>query len=596
MTDQKMTTDGLQDITNMLHTLCEHMEQNGITDNGDALGTFARLQDLYKNFGVYMLVPTAELWERAVNYFNTHIEGIQSVLTKYGVSAGTIEAVRIDYAGVLCGQFTFCATPVQMLELLQKIKAFRAWGADKYVLYFALMQQYLTTIVLADKFNAAFRNEGATGATKTAFMDGQYSPIDALCLQSLRNRHFFSVQDFDGVERVNVINWLDNLEAYANIGKYAVYYVVASVVFSATPEMLQEIPAPELLTGAIEALGAKSIREYAEKYTNRIRRNVEAMADNVAEMFEAETATEQEQAKQKAETWEPEQDKEKLRTSNTMLAIQSRPVRVGDNEKALYTAPIALSIRKYAQDHNISGISTYRINQVFECLDYMLRFGTPTNDGYIKINTTLSAFANECINRDANQSEKEEIKNALGVLDRLFIVVPRPRKVEAIRLVVLKKIAKTDTGIIELEIDVSAQVNKGATQVIGIDEYRELKKMCQSLAHSRFSAIIKLKTHQQESTLLDDIYGYTDEIETARISGETEVQIKKRIENHRRHLSRDKRKLEEMFKTAQDNGAILSYEKRQTGIGKYNVPTFVYEWKRPNTAGSSEEQEPADEQ
>lgn len=578
-----------QDTIRKLLLLHNQMKETGNT-HADVMENLTQLRDLYHELGGYILIPTSELLEQALKYFNQNIDNIRALLSKYEVSGETIEAVTQDYGCVLSGQYTFNATPVQMLELLKKIKPYRAYMADKYVLYFGVMRHYASSVELAARFNDAFRKEGATADTKTAFMDGQYSATDALCLLSLRNRGFFTVRDFEGVERQQVIDWLDNLEAYAHLGQYAVYYALSSLALSASTEQLQAIQAPEYLHTLTNA------EKYAEIYTDNVRKKIDGMADKVAEMFEAETAKEQEQAKQKVETWEPEQSKETIRVSNTMLAIQSRPVRAADSEKAQYTAPITVAIQEYAKRRNIKGISPYRVNQVFECINYMLRFGTPTNDGYIKINTTLSAFANECIGWDANQSQKDEIKTALSVLDNLFIVVPRPRKVEAIRLVVLKRITKTDTGIIELEIDVSALAAKGVTQVIGTEEYRELKKMCQSLSQSRFNAIILGKTHQQETTLLDDIFGYTDELETAKINGETEAQIKKRKENHRRHLSRDKRKLEEMFNGAKDSGVILSYTKRQTGIGKYNVPLFVYEWKRKDVANASTEQETPDEQ
>lgn len=584
------TPNAEKDAILKLLLLREYINNDKIHDNGDLMDVLQQLQGLYKELGGYLLTPTAELFPRALDYFNTHVEDIRALLIKHEVSGETVEAVTQDYGGVLCGQYTFHATPNQMFELLKKIKPYRAYMADKYVFYFGVMRHYASCVELAARFNEAFRLEGATAETKTAFMDGQYSSIDALCLLSLRNKGFFTVQDFKGVERQQVIEWLDNLEAYAHLGQYSVYYALSSLALSASTEQLQAIQAPEYLHTLTDAT------QYAEKYTDNVRKRIDGMADKVAETIEAETAKEQEQAKQKVDNWDAEQSKETMRVSNTMLAIQSRPVRAADSEKAQYTAPITVAIQEYAKRRNIKGISPYRVNQVFECINYMLRFGTPTNDGYIKINTTLSAFANECIGWDANQSQKDEIKTALSVLDNLFIVVPRPRKVEAIRLVVLKKISKTDSGVIELEIDVSALAAKGVTQVIGTEEYRELKKMCQSLSQSRFNAIILGKTHQQESTLLDDIFGYTDEIETAKINGETEAQIKKRQENHRRHLSRDKRKLEEMFNGAKESGAILSYNKRQTGTGKYRVPLYVYEWKRKDVADTSTEQDQPDEQ
>lgn len=565
--------------------------EDGEVDEKDVMDSLTHLRDFYKELGGYLLIPTAELLEQAMNYFNTHIDEIRETLAKYGVSGGTIDAVTQDYGGVMCAQYKFRATLTQMVELLKKVKPYRAYLADKYVLYYGVMMHYAKSVELAARFNDGFRVESATADTKSAFMNGKYSSTDAMCLLSLKNRGFFNVHDFEGIERDEVINWLDNLETFAHLGQYSVYYALATLVLGASTEQLQAIQVPELLHTLPNA------DTYADIYTENVRAKLGTMADKVAETYEAETIQEQTDAKREVEDWESKTNTENVRISNTMLSIMSRPVRSSDSEKARYTAPLTMRIQEYAAKRNIKGVSPYRINQVFECLNYMLRFGTPTNDGYIKINTTLSQFADECIGWDTNQAEKDEISAALGVLDGLFIVVPRPRKVEAIRLVVMKKITKTDAGVTELEIDVSALAAKGATQVIGAEEYRDIKKNCQSLSQSRFNSIIRLKNHQQESTLLDDVFGYSDEIETARMNKETEAQIKKRQENHRRHLARDKKKLEDMFKSAYKNGNIHGYIKRQTGTGKYNVPIFVYEWQRlKGSDTSTDDYQDADEQ
>lgn len=590
------TTDNPNEEQNRIRDLLLMVEQLKATDdeNNDDEGvmdTLTHLRDFYKELGGYLLIPTEELLEQALNYFNAHIDDIRNTLEKYGVSGGTIEAVTQDYGGVMCAQYTFRATPNQMFELLKKLKPYRAYLADKYVLYYGVMLHYAKSVNLAAKFNDCFRGESATADTKTAFMNGKYSSTDAMCLLSLKNRGFFNVHDFEGVERDKVINWLDNLETFAHLGQYSVYYALASLVLGASTEQLQAIQEPELLRTLPNA------GTYADTYTENVREKIGAMADKLAETYEAETVQEQTNAKREVENWDSTTNTENIRISNTMLAIMSRPVRSSDSEKAQYTAPLTMRIQEYTEKRNIKGVSPYRINQVFECINYMLRFGTPTNDGYIKIKTTLSQFADECIGWDTNQAEKDEISAALGVLDGLFIVVPRPRKVEAIRLVVLKKISKTDAGVTELEMDVSALAAKGVTQVIGAEEYRDMKKICQSLSQSRFNSIIPLKNHQQETTLLDDVFGYSDEIETARLNKETEAQIKKRQENHRKHLARDKKKLEDMFKTAYKNGIIQGYVKKKIGTGKYGVPIYVYEWQRLRGSGTAtDENNDADEQ
>lgn len=584
-----------QDAIRKLLLLRDHINNDRVTDSGDVIETLTQLQGLYKELGGYLLTPTAELFPRAMDYFNAHIEDIRVFMTKHGVSNETVEAVTQDYGGVLMGQYTFRATPVQMLELLKKIKPYKAYFADKYVLYFGVMKQYAITVELAAKFNDAFRNEGATADTKKAFMDGRYSPTEALCLQSLRNRHFFTVRDFEGVEREQVINWLDNLEAFSNVGKYTIYYALASLALTASTEQLQEINAPELLTVTVEDFGVKTAQEYAERYTNNVRRKVEEMGGGVIELIEADTAQEREQAKQAVEDWESKTNKEPVRLYNTLLSIQTRPVYVADNEKAQYTAPIEMLINQYVRDKGIKNISPYKVEQVCGCINYLLRFGTPQSNGYITIETSLSALANEVLGFDANGEQKAEVLTALEVLDGAHIVIPSPHKVDAIRLLFLRQRTIHDTGQIDLVIDVSALVKKGAAQVISAADYKKLRKQSKSQVQNRFVNMLLSKGHKSEMAALDDIFGYTAEVDVAVRSKKPETEIKRIKDNQKKHLSRDKRKLEQMFEKAQADG-LIKYTKKQTGIGKHKVPIFVYEWERLREPEIIQEPDEQDEQ
>lgn len=561
-----------QDAIRKLLLIREQLKGTGHTQT-DVMGNLTQLRDLYKELGGYLLVPTPELLERAVNYFNIHVEDIRAMLAKFEVSGATIEAVTQDYGGVICGQFTFRATPVQMLELLKKIKPYRAYFADKYVLYFGVMRHYASVVELAAKFNDAFRNEGATADTKAAFMNGRYSSIEALCLLSLRNIDFITVRDFEGIEREQVINWLDNLEAYAHLGQYSVYYALSALALDASTEQLNEIQPPEYLHTLTDA------EKYAELYTDNVRKNIERMADEVATYVEAETAQERERAKQEVKEWDSKTNKEPVRLSNTLLSVQTRPVYAADNEKAQFTTPIELLINQYVQNKGIKHITPYKVEQVLGCINYLLRFGTTTNDGYIKIKTTLSAFADEVLGFDANAEQKEEILTALSVLDGVFIVVPSPRKIDAIRMLIIRQITRHDTGQIDLELDVSGLVKKGATQVISAADYKKLRQQGKGQIQSRFNAMLLNKGHKNEMDALDDIFGYTAEIDVAKRLRKPDAEIKKIEANQRKHLSRDKRKLEQMFENAAKDG-LITYTKKQTGIGKHNVPIFVYEWKR----------------
>lgn len=562
-----------QDAIRKLLLLREHIN-NDNPENEDLMGTLKQLQDVYKELGAYLLTPTAELFPRAMSYFNTHIENVRALLSNNEVSGETVEAVTQDYGGVLLGQYTFRATPVQMLEVLKKIKPYRAYLADKYVLYYAVMKQYATTVELAAKFNDAFRNEGATPDTKRAFMDGQYSPTGALCLQSLHTRRFFTVQDFDGIEREQVINWLDNLEAYANVGKYAVYYSLANLVLSASTEQLQEINAPELLTVTAEDFGVHSAQEYANRYTDFVRRKVEEMTAQVAELLEAEN----EQARREAEKWERKTDAaQDVVIGHNSAIILSRDMYASPDAKARDILPITAHIKDYMQMHGYEKmISPLIVEQAVMGINLLQREKKekPSNGRYT-FYTSISEFANICYGWDANDEEKKNLLHALKILHNLYIVVWKPTGRHAIQLVSLKDIGLSGEDKGKLTIEVTAQAMTGNEKPISSADFKKLQQAGKGQAQNHFNGQILSKGnkgHKREDDLLDEIFGYTARLDEARAYKATDDDIRLIQRKIAKNKTNNRKQLLRMFEKAQADGLITFTTRKGKDGGT------VYEW------------------
>ena len=562
-----------QDAIRKLLLLREHIN-NDNPENEDLMGTLKQLQDVYKELGAYLLTPTAELFPRAMSYFNTHIENVRALLSNNEVSGETVEAVTQDYGGVLLGQYTFRATPVQMLEVLKKIKPYRAYLADKYVLYYAVMKQYETTVELAAKFNDAFRNEGATPDTKRAFMDGQYSPTGALCLQSLHTRRFFTVQDFDGIEREQVINWLDNLEAYANVGKYAVYYSLANLVLSASTEQLQEINAPELLTVTAEDFGVHSAQEYANRYTDFVRRKVEEMTAQVAELLEAEN----EQARREAEKWERKTDAaQDVVIGHNSAIILSRDMYASPDAKARDILPITAHIKDYMQMHGYEKmISPLIVEQAVMGINLLQREKKekPSNGRYT-FYTSISEFANICYGWDANDEEKKNLLHALKILHNLYIVVWKPTGRHAIQLVSLKDIGLSGEDKGKLTIEVTAQAMTGNEKPISSADFKKLQQAGKGQAQNHFNGQILSKGnkgHKREDDLLDEIFGYTARLDEARAYKATDDDIRLIQRKIAKNKTNNRKQLLRMFEKAQADGLITFTTRKGKDGGT------VYEW------------------
>lgn len=567
-----------RDAIRKLLLLRDEINNGEHRESGDVIETLTQLQGLYKELGGYLLTPTAELFPRAMDYFNAHVEDIRAILTKHGVSGETVEAVTQDYGGVLMGQFTFRATPVQMLELLKKIKPYRAYFADKYVLYFGVMKQYAIAVELAAKFNDAFRHDGATADTKTAFMDGQYSPIDALCLQSLRNRHFFTVQDFDGVEREQVINWLDNLEAYSNVGKYTVYYALAALALSASTEQLQAINAPELLTVTVEDFGVKSAQEYAGKYTDYVRRKVEEMAGGVIELIEADTAQERKQAQQAVEDWEHKTETAApVVIGHNIALIQSRDLYATHDAKAKDILPISAHIEDYMRTRGLDEmISPYVVEKAVVGINLLQRFHNikPENGRYT-FYTSISEFANACYDRDASEPEKKELLHALKILHNLYIVVWKPTGRHAIQLVSLKDIGLSGEDKGKLTIEVTAQAMTGNEKPISAADFKKLQQAGKGQAQHHFNGQILSKGnkgHKREDDLLDEVFGYTRRLDEARMHNATDADIRLIRRNITANKTNHRKQLLRMFEKAQADG-LITYTTRKGKDGG-----TVYEW------------------
>ena len=580
-----------QDAIRKLLLLREHIT-NDKPDGEDLMETLTQLQGLYKELGGYLLTPTAELLPRAMDYFNAHVEDIRALMVKHGVSGETVEAITQDYGGVLMGQFTFRATPVQMLELLKKIKPYRAYFADKYVLYFGVMKQYATAVELAAKFNDAFRHDGATADTKTAFMDGRYSPTEALCLQSLRNRHFFTVKDFDGVEREQVINWLDNLEAYANVGKYTVYYALASLALTASTEQLQAINAPELLTVTVEDFGVKTAQEYATRYTDFVRRQIEGKAGEVIELIEADTAQEREQAKKAVEDWE---NANPVVIGHNIALIQSRDLYATHDAKAKDILPISAHIEDYMRTRGLDEmISPYVVEKAVVGINLLQRFHNikPENGRYT-FYTSISEFANACYDRDASEPEKKELLHALKILHNLYIVVWKPTGRHAIQLVSLKDIGLSGEDKGKLTIEVTAQAMTGNEKPISAADFKKLQQAGKGQAQHHFNGQILSKGnkgHKREDDLLDEVFGYTRRLDEARMHNATDADIRLIRRNITANKTNHRKQLLKMFEKAQADG-LITYKTRKGKDGG-----TVYEWvslihTKPTTNGTQEPEE-----
>lgn len=554
-----------------LHRLLVSLKDEGNTVE-DVTATIERLQAVYKETGLFMSLPSAVLLPKSEAAFNANINRIRTELSNNGVSGETVEAVTQDYGKAITGDYLYRATPVQMLEVLKKVKPYKAYLIDKYGLYYGVLQQYSRCLAMVGKFNDAFRVKGATADTKTVFMDAQYSAFEAVALSYLWDRRYFTLQDFDGIEREQVITWLDGVESWGNVGKYIMYYIIAKLALGASTDELKTIvPPPYFKTAEIA-------QEYAETHSAHVENKINELYAKVVELIEADTEQEKEQAKQEVEAWESKTNNAApVVIGHNSAIILSRDIYTSPDAKARDILPITAHIEDYMKLHGFDKmISPYIVEKAVMGINLLQRDKkVKPENGCYTFYTSISEFANISYGWDANEEQKKELLHALKILHNLYIVVWKPTGRHAIQLVSLKDIGLSGEDKGKLTIEVTAQAMTGEEKPISAADFKKLQQAGKGQAQHHFVGQVLSKGnkgHKREDELLDDIFGYTFRINEARMHNATDADIRLIRRNITANKSNHRKQLKKMFDKAQADG-LITYKTRTGKDGG-----TVYEW------------------
>mgnify|MGYP006874634701 CR=1 FL=1 len=562
-------------VNRLLRTLISIKDTGNTVE--DVTETINHIQDTYKDMGLFVSLPSVALLPKSEAVFNKMINSIRAELSNNGVSGETVEAVTQDYGKAITGDYLYKATPVQMLEVLKKIKPYKAYLIDKYGLYFGVMMQYQRCLAMVGKFNDAFRSASATADTKTEFMDGEYSALEAVALMYLFDRRFFTLKDFDGIEREQVITWLDGLESWANVGKYALYYTIAKLELGATPEELNTIAAPP----------HPRAKEFAPAYCENVEHKINELYGKVVELVEADTPQEREQVKQEVEAWDSKTNAaEVIRVPQNFAIIQSRPLYgATDGEQAKDILPISAFIEYYLKGKNIS-LSPIIAERAIQGVNLLQRFYKvkPENGKYV-FNTNISKFAEACGYADANDEQKKQLLAALLVLNDMYVVVWKPKGRAAIKVITVQEIGLSGDVKGDLKIEVTAEAMKGRPTLITYGDIQKLQKAAKGAAQHHFNGQILSKSHKREDDLLNEVFGYDEKIDEAKRNNATEQDIKDIRTYIRKKKPSHKKQLLKMFEKAQADGIIV-FERYENSKGE-----TVYKWERVNVPDEAQEPE-----
>lgn len=517
--------------------------------------------------GGYIVVPTSELLAIATTYYTNHADIIRDNLIKDNVSEDIIEAVINDYSAALVGQFKISLTPEQMIELLKKVRPYKAYFWDKYVLYWGLMKFYIGALDLLREYTKVFKSSDTTIDAKNTFIEKHNTLDDAICLKFLKDIECIKITDFEGIDRQKIINWLDDMDILADFCKYAEYYTISSLAFNATDEQLKAIHPP--IPKAVEI---------AQKYTNEIRNFLNNQADKMAQYIEADNIADREKIKKEVDNWEKKTSNDPPYVIGHNIAImQSRDLYTSTDAKARDILPITAHIDDYMTIHGYDKkISSLIVEKAVMGINLLQRIHQEKiQNGHYTFHTTISEFANVSYGWDANEEEKMEMLHALKILHNVYIVVWRPTGRVAIQLVALKEIGLSDDEKGKITIEVTAEAMTGDERPISASDFKKLQQASKGQAQNHFNGQILSKGnkgHKREEDLLDEVFGYTFKIDEARMHNATDSDIRLIQRKIAKNKTNNRKQLLRMFERAQADG-LITFTTRKGKDGK-----TVYEW------------------
>lgn len=527
--------------------------------------TYRNIGDEATAAGEYFVAIPDHLIARAQQYYINHEPKILSLLASRDITGDTVAAVLQDYKIFLCGGLCFKASIKQIEEITNRPMIIDAFIADQNVFW-----RLLTYYVYIGHAYTTHENKikNATSAQERAQFFTDYmneaegENIPTFCFRWLKDAGHLRPSDLGDLETGNRV--LNYINAGVQLDQYANYIYTARQALNATPDEIQGIERP-----AVEV--ANFVESYNEFWEAKRRLYEETLAEEVGT-----------EKKKKAQN-----EAEDVQLNKTISLLLSSPVYVARDEKGREVAPVQNAIKQFLKNNRDNdklklppSVSPYKIDQVLGAINYLKNFAPNTNEPHYTIKTTISEFSDTCIGWDANEEEKTELIAALNVLHDLVLVIPLPNRTQFSKLIWLKEMIRHDSGRLDLEIYVSKVIGLRSNKIT-IENWKKMQSIGRGQMYNRFINALPIKTHKQEMGLLNDIFGYQNEIDLAKCSftnrEELEAELKRIEKNQKKNLGRDKKKLEAMFEKAQQEG-LIKYTKKQVGKGNRGTIIYSYEW------------------
>ena len=556
----------------------------------------AAVEALREQAGNRWRVPAA-LLSRTMEYYTEQAPLIREHLNAgasdfWKLDTETENVLLEDYARALFGVFDFKASREQMIKL-RALRSGWAFNVDKYGLYYAVLGGYwgfCRGLDEYDRITAApedYRGPEFQEFAQQAYISGPNYSEDGRAVSYLIRTGEFDAARFAGISGPAEVNaFLDRCQLFAAVFDYATYYGICKFCLWATREEMDTITPPR------DRFGELTPQQYAEQAAARVRKSLERIAENLAEVVDAPTVEAAKEAIEQAreETQNPPRDI--VRVPETFAGVLSRDVfasKYGEhvqNENDIL--PIQAFISSYMERHpDETGNTTPRIiEKTIEGVNMLQRIGnTKPVGGWYTYETTITEFATLCGYENPNAEELRAVLLSLLVLKNLYLAVWRTDGIHAVNILNVPDIGVTGEARGKIRIQVNTEATKGRPQLLAWKDFERMRKEAKGLAENHFRYQIIGKGHKTEEALLNEIFGYEKTIREATEQGADAETLNGIKRNQQKHKPNHKKRLLKMFEREQAAG-FLTFRKYTNAKGE-----TVYSWK----CTDAEKQEP-DEQ
>ena len=548
----------------------------------------AAVEALREQAGNRWRVPAA-LLSRTMEYYTEHARQIREHLNAgasdfWNLDTETENVLLEDYARALFGVFDFKASREQMLKL-RALRSGWAFNVDKYGLYYAVLGGYwgfCRGLDEYDRITAApedYRGPEFQEFAQQAYISGPNYSEDGRAVSYLIRTGKFDAARFAGISGPAEVNaFLDRCQLFAAVFDYATYYGICKFCLWATREEMDTITPPR------DRFGELTPQQYAEQAAARVRKSLERIAENLAEVVDAPTVEAAKEAIEQAreETQNPPRDI--VRVPETFAGVLSRDVfasKYGEhvqNENDIL--PIQAFISSYMERHpDETGNTTPRIiEKTIEGVNMLQRIGNtkPVGDWYT-YETTITEFATLCGYENPNAEQLRAVLLSLLVLKNLYLAVWKSDGIHAVNILNVPDIGVTGEARGKIRIQVNKDATKGRPQLLAWKDFERMRKEAKGLAENHFRYQIIGKGHKTEEALLNEIFGYEKTIREATEQGADAETLNGIKRNQQKHKPNHKKRLLKMFEREQAAG-FLTCRKYTNAKGE-----TVYSWKQTAT-------------